>query len=567
MEVSGADVIFRRRADVSPSELFALRGKYVILRARLQYGLRMGEGLRMRLTAVPPLIAGLFDAVSLWYAEPTPGSREEEKSPEFVEDLSAQAILRVEPAHVERFMVHSRPMPGANGKVRTILAPEDRFGNPTEFAKALPVQLEWNGNSWTDELRGPKTIELEAPENIGRLRASISTKFLSTEENIANGAREGGRVTVTGNPVWRESPGGEVAAFGEFHWHTEISGDGGRALPVGLAYARDDLNLDYVSPSDHKPSPTQWKYEVSVLDSFNRADEFATFYGWEHSTNRGHENYYFTDPQHPVSPVGIAGAGLGGMDDLTRLPDLLSKYDTPGDRFMAVPHHTNAPSETHRISDDTPYWFEFPWTHPAPCQRLVEIFQIRGNQERDDYADDAWQGWYASGSSVQEGLAHGYQLGFTGGSDNHTSMPGSTSDYGESMARIPLGSISLTGLWTKRVDRQAIFNGLYARNTWAVWSTRAIVYFSINGAPSGDDLTVKKGDPLTVRIKMSTEDFLRSMEIVSERKPIWSGTQDTLDFDIKIPLPAASHSTYFYLRALQRDGGIIYASPVFIMVK
>ena len=178
MEVSGADVIFRRRADVSPSELFALRGKYVILRARLQYGLRMGEGLRMRLTAVPPLIAGLFDAVSLWYAEPTPGSREEEKSPEFVEDLSAQAILRVEPAHVERFMVHSRPMPGANGKVRTILAPEDRFGNPTEFAKALPVQLEWNGNSWTDELRGPKTIELRRRKTLDdfgpRFRRSFS---------------------------------------------------------------------------------------------------------------------------------------------------------------------------------------------------------------------------------------------------------------------------------------------------------------------------------------------------------------------------------------------------------
>ncbi len=66
---------------------------------------------------------------------------------------------------------------------------------------------------------------------------------------------------------------------------------------------------------------------------------------------------------------------------------------------------------------------------------------------------------------------------------------------------------------------------------------------------------------------MSTEDSLKSIEIVSDRKTIWSGTKDSLDFDVKIPLPAASHSTYFYLRALQRDGGIIYASPVFITVE
>ncbi len=565
-EIYGGDVTFRRRAQVSPSELFALRGNYVIVRAVLQYGLREGERLRIRLTAVPPLIAGLFDAVSLWYAEPSPGSREEVKSPEFVRDPRAQAILKIGPAQVERLMIYSRPMPGADGKVRTVLAPEDLFGNPSEFTNALPVQLTWNGKTWSEELRGSKAIDLEPPERIGRLRVTVSMQSLSLEDNIANDARQGDKIEIIGNPVWRDAPNGERAAFGEFHWHTEVSGDGGRALPAGLTYARDHLNLDYVSPSDHKPNPAQWNYEVATLDSFNQPGQFATFYGWEHSTNRGHENYYFTDPRHPVSPVGTAGAGLGGMDDLTQLPDLLSKFDIPGDRFIAVPHHTNSPSETHRLSDDTPYWFQFPWTHQAPCQRLVEIFQIRGNQERDDYPNDAWRGWYAGRASVQEGLARGYKLGFTGGSDNHTSMPGSTTDYGESMARIPLGSISLTGLWTKRIERQAVFDGLYARHTWAVWSTRAIVYFSINGAPSGDELRVKKAEPLTARIKMSAEDSLKSLEVVSERKTIWSGTKDVLDFDVKIPLPAASHSTYFYLRALQRDGGIIYSSPVFITV-
>ncbi len=35
---------------------------------------------------------------------------------------------------------------------------------------------------------------------------------------------------------------------------------------------------------------------------------------------------------------------------------------------------------------------------------------------------------------------------------------------------------------------------------------------------------------------------------------------------LQIPLGPAERSTHFYLRALQRDGGIIYASPVFVQV-
>lgn len=184
MEIDGADVVFRRRAELTFSELFALRGNFVIVRAKLQYGLRAGDRLRIRLTAVPPLVADLFDAVTLWCAEPSPGGGAETPSPEFIKDPRAQAILRVDPGHVERFMIYSHPMPGANGKVRTVLAPEDRFGNPTEFEKTLPIQLEWNEKSWAEELRGSKAIELEPPAKIGRLRASIPVKLLSRRKML-----------------------------------------------------------------------------------------------------------------------------------------------------------------------------------------------------------------------------------------------------------------------------------------------------------------------------------------------------------------------------------------------
>lgn len=42
---------------------------------------------------------------------------------------------------------------------------------------------------------------------------------------------------------------------------------------------------------------------------------------------------------------------------------------------------------------------------------------------------------------------------------------------------------------------------------------------------------------------------------------------DDLDIEVQVNLGEARKTTYFYLRALQTDGAIIYASPVFVKVR
>ena len=563
IEADRADVIFRRRQQVPPGELFTLRGRWVIARLRLQYELHAGDPLRIRLTAVSPHVAGLYDAVSIWIAPPVVGAQQDSGERTFTKDPRAEALLQVGPGTVEWLGVYSRPMHGPDGTVRTVLSPEDRFGNPAEFRNSVPLELEWSGKNWTERVKGRKIVKLPAPSNVGRLRVTVPAKALAVGENVANGQRARGFLVVTGNPVWAQAPGGLRAGFGEFHWHTEASADGGRSLEDGLLSARDHMNMDWVAPGDHTPRPGQWRHAVALLEQFNRADDFATFFGYEHSGNRGHENFYFTNPNHAVSPP----RGLVRSTDRAVLGQQLDQYNTPEDRFMAIPHHTNAESETRRLADDTPYWFPYNWTKPASFHRNVEVFQTRGNQERNDYPDDSWRGWYANKASVQDALAHGYKLGFTGGTDNHTALPGRAFAGAEMYGRAPTGSVALTGVWTRRIERGAVFGAIYQRHTWAVWDTRALVYFTVNGAMAGDDVDLARGAQITARIKMSAEDALRSIEVVSDGKAIWSGISEELDFDITAPLGRAERSTYFYVRAKQRDGGIIYASPVFVTVK
>jgi hypothetical protein len=47
--------------------------------------------------------------------------------------------------------------------------------------------------------------------------------------------------------------------------------------------------------------------------------------------------------------------------------------------------------------------------------------------------------------------------------------------------------------------------------------------------------------------------------------PVWSRAEEE-DIDLEIPLGIAERKAHSYLRALHRNGGLIYASPVFVTV-
>ncbi|MCE5258458.1 MAG: hypothetical protein LLG44_05270 [Chloroflexi bacterium] len=560
MEVDGADVTFRWKIDPSPAEMWANRA-HVLLRAKLPYGARRGQPIILRLRAIPPIWAGVDTTLSVWTLDLPNAFEPASPAPEAGCEGSA-CTLTVAAGAVERVSVYSSPMPGANGRVRTLLVPEDRFGNPSRLQQPAACRLSWGGRSREVTLQGSVTVQLTAPLATARAVLSIPQDALAPGENIANAQSAGANLLVTGNPVWPVPSDGLRAAFGEFHWHTEFSADGQRSITQALAAARDDLNLDFAAPGDHNPTAEQWQATTAALEDANQPDEFATFFGWENGTDRGHENYYFSVANHPLVCGGSADITGGRPDTLTeRLRGLYASNN-----FLAVPHHTNAVAETRRIEDDTPYWYPYPWGAPEPYIRLAEIMQCRGNQEREEY-DDAWRGWHQHNqASIQQALALGHHIGFSGGTDNHCGYPG------RAWAEEGLGlhspkSVILTGAWVPHLERHAVLDALAARHTWAVWDTRALVQFSINGALAGDELIVRPGAALNAQLRLSAEDSLQAVELVSEGTIIWSASYSQMDIELEIPLAPAKNSTYIYLRALQRNGGIIYASPVFITVK
>ena len=559
--VSAGDLSFRWKSRPSVSDL-RTNPQRVLCRARLPYGAALGEPVEFALTVVPPIWAGVNNVISVWTIDVANNFAPNDPAPAAAAEAGSACELVVAAGPVERLSVYAQPMPGPDGTVRTALVPEDRFGNPGGFARPLVATLTWNGVAQDVALTGPVTLQLPAPVGVQRARVSVPLAGFGPRENVANGTGTGDRREIVGNPVWPAPADGPRAAFGELHWHTDYSGDGQRPMATALHDARHALNLDFAAPADHNPRGERWAGTVAALAAANQPDAFATLFGWENASDRGHENYYFTTPDHPLVCGGGAGITGARPETLTaRLSALQATHD-----FIGIPHHTNTVAEMRRQEDDSPMWHPYPWGEPQPYLRLVEIMQCRGNQEQENY-DDAWRGWHAGhGASAQTALARGHRLGFVGGTDNHCGWPGRAFAGHEGGGIHPPKSVILTGVWTTRVERQAVYDALRARHTWAVWDTRALVDFRVNGAAAGDDLTVGPGTALVAHLRLSAEDALQTVEVVSDGRVVWQQAFAALDVTVDMPLGPAVRTTHFYLRALQRNGGLIYASPVFVGV-
>ncbi len=525
--------LWRVQEGPSFNDISAHNRDLVIARFRLSEPVSVGETISFMISAKPMSLAGATFPIYLVVNG---------------DEQAGSVTLLTHAGPVRRLAIIARPAPESDSRFRVLVQPQDAGGYATAFAQPVPITVS-NGSDalWQGDVQEPVPLALELPSGkTVRLTAHLDAADLASGDAIENGESNNDRFEVTSNPIWTTSAD-LMPILGEIHWHSDISFDGMRKLEQAFGVARDVVNLDFAAPADHTPKG-HWAAIVSACDAANEPGHFATLYSWEQSSDEGHVNFYFTDPDHPMNPEAF--------DYPIRPAQYIEAL--PYNNFLAIPHHANAVSYAIR-DDGSHYWNAYPWGEPRDDYlRLVEIFQSRGNFERED-PPDGWRTEFRNnGSSAQTALEKGHKIGFTGGTDNHQCWPAR-----ENSGRAPIGWI-YTGAWVTSRDRQAVFDALYARHTWACWDTRAIVCFRINDAMQGDELKVASGARLMAHIQLAVEQPLAVLEIVSRHDATWPIAANGLEIDTTLDLGPATDNTFFYLRARQNDGAIIYASPIFI---
>jgi Protein of unknown function (DUF3604) len=344
--------------------------------------------------------------------------------------------------------------------------------------------------------------------------------------------------------AYRAEVGGATLQIqrGEFHRHTEISGDGGNDGPVEdmWRYAIDVAGMDWLGCGDHDNGAGReypWWLTQKTTDAFYLPAAFNSLYTYERSVRypEGHRNVIFTRrgirtlPRLPISE----------RDKPQPAPDtqMLYKYLHLFNGICAA--HTSATSMGTDWRDNDPQ-----------VEPFVEIYQgARQNYERpgaprSPNADDAIGGWEPLGF-VNLALKKGYRLAFE-----------SSSDHGST-------HISYALAYAENSSREAIFKAMQKRHVYASTSN-IIADYRCGAHMMGDEFTSEEAPKLRLHLE-GTGPFKRVV-FVKDDVEIFTAEPNQAKCDIEWidPQPTSGQVSYYYVRGEQADGELVWASPMWI---
>ncbi len=335
---------------------------------------------------------------------------------------------------------------------------------------------------------------------------------------------------------------------GEFHRHTEISGDGGNDGPLEdmWRYAVDVAAMDWLGCGDHDNGGGReypWWLTQKTTDAFFLPGAFDPMFTYERSVRypEGHRNVVFarrgirTLPRLPKTEEATPG----------HAPDtqMLYKYLRFFDGVCAS--HTSA-------TDMGTDWRDW----DAEREPMVEIYQgARQNYERPGAPrcpteDDSIGGWRPKGF-VNLALLKGYKFSFQ-----------SSSDHGST-------HISYALVYAEGNTREAIIAAMKKRHTYAATDNIIADYRCTAGGKEhmmGDEFTTTEAPELRIHLE-GTAPFSKVV-FVKDDVEVFTATPDKTNCDVTWKDPAPTNGTsYYYVRGEQKNGELVWASPMWITCK
>lgn len=196
-----------------------------------------------------------------------------------------------------------------------------------------------------------------------------------------------------------------------------------------------------------------WDGVKAELDAANEPGHFTTFYSFEmHSSRWG--DHHFVSPDRSLR---------------------IERFATPGEvlaansaRTIAIPHHIGY----------TPGYRGIDWNgFREEISPVVEVVSKHGCAMHDNsgfpYYHD--MGPFDPRNSVWRGLHMGKRFGFVGSTDHHAGFPGS---YGD-------GRVAVLA---EENTREALFDAILRRRTYAVTGAKILCDFQVNGARMGAEI-------------------------------------------------------------------------------
>lgn len=371
-------------------------------------------------------------------------------------------------------------------------------------------------------------------------------EFLPLNELAPGVAAE--RAAIEGARAQRIQLRGEELRLlrGEFHRHTEVSGDGARdgAIEDMWRYGLDAAGLDYLGNGDHDfgNSYYWWWLIQKTTDAYVLDDRFTSLFSYERSLPwpEGHRNVVF--PRRGIRP--LPRLPLSNPAVFAPAPDTEMLY-----RFLRQFGAISSP-HTSATSMGTDWR-----NHDPEVEPIVEIYQ--GARESYERADgpraprSEFAGWapkYNKGF-VNEALNAGHRLGFQSSSDHASTH------------------ISYAMVWVPDFSRDAVLEAMKKRRIYAATDNIIADVREVSGAREhfmGEEFPVT-GSP-RLRVELRGTDAFSRVVIVKDDEIVHDITpgQPHVLFEWEDPDPSAGQTSWYYVRGEQENGELVWVSPMWI---
>jgi hypothetical protein len=358
-------------------------------------------------------------------------------------------------------------------------------------------------------------------------------------------------VMATSNPMEIIDPedGTDRIFWGEIHAHTEMS-DGSGDFKELYRHAREDGCLDFAAAADHACyfSDNEWQAMQDITNSWNSPGEFVTLIGYEWAGRQVHRNIYTSRDRLDL---------FRGMYPPTGSIDTVWKHFHGDEEIAAGPH--------------APIAHGLVWEHHDPAvERFIEVYSMWGASDfMDNPLVPEWAKSNDHAMTVNQVLATGAKLGFTGGGDCHEGHAGFSSEDPEGQGTTPhtfaellLYRCGMTAAVIPSLDRPSLIKALRNRRTYATTGARILVDFSAAGFSMGAEGNASE---VECRVRVHGVDRIREIRIIRDGKIAWSEVFDDLDVasEWKDPEPPTMQH-YYYLHVIQTDGQMAWSSPIWI---
>jgi hypothetical protein len=302
-------------------------------------------------------------------------------------------------------------------------------------------------------------------------------------------------------PSERPKAGDYRIYFGDLHNHSSVGYAQG-SLERAFDIARNHLDFFAFTPHGYwhdighyengiekkwldgfEVTKKRWPEVLEMVRRYDQPRQFVAIAGFEwHSRRLG--DYHILFP--------TAEAEYVRFDDLRQFQQFAKER-----RAIMIPHHP-ANRLGHRGAN-------LAWLDPE-VSPVIEIYSEWGNAEHDrapyPYIRHTECGRWTK-NTLQHFLAQGHRLGVIASTDDHLGYPGA---YREGLAAV----------LATELTREAIFDALRHRRTYAVTGDRILVDFQVNGRIMGTQMPYVKQRELAVTV--TGRDQLDRVEILKNNR-------------------------------------------------